>query len=348
MPHPYLAFCPYLAVNELLEFADWELGPLAAFETRWADQKFKKQAKAFLAKFVDGAGQPIEHPSLLCRRQGSIDGTLPSPQEIEAIETAIAFAFLDKNPRCTPSTQQQTWHAVTADNTELFFWPVDVAAGYVTVRTGIMVRTLRCGYQISDEHLTVRPPLDLPMSIGTCTADPMCLEAVYRTVRQSLQTPGADVTADRLRTAIGWFAKAWRNTATVQFPERVVFLKTAFEALSGTSKSYRTARFLRELFEAIPDSAPSSSELLVWSAAEKPIHKHTYKKNGESHTDEITDLQKWFIAFADARNSIIHEGMSPPLGVFGIECCVRWPLRLYGRIPASRSNKGITRLAWLS
>ena len=50
MPFPYLAFCPYLAVNEPVEFGDWELGPLAAFEERWADLKFKTQAKAFLAK----------------------------------------------------------------------------------------------------------------------------------------------------------------------------------------------------------------------------------------------------------------------------------------------------------
>ena len=85
MPFPYLAFCPYLAVNDPVEFGDWELGPLAAFEKRWADLKFKTQAKAFLAKFVDGGGQPIEHPSFLCRRQGLIDGTRPSSQEIEAL-----------------------------------------------------------------------------------------------------------------------------------------------------------------------------------------------------------------------------------------------------------------------
>jgi hypothetical protein len=47
-------------------------------EDRWADVKFKAQSKAFLAKFVDNAGKPIEHPSLLCRRSGQIEGQLPS------------------------------------------------------------------------------------------------------------------------------------------------------------------------------------------------------------------------------------------------------------------------------
>ena len=311
MPFPYLAFCPYLAVNDPVEFGDWELGPLAAFEKRWADLKFKTQAKAFLAKFVDGGGQPIEHPSFLCRRQGLIDGTRPSSQEIEALEAAIAFAFLDTNPRRTSSNRQQ--HVITADNTELFIWPIDVDDGHVTVTTGIMVQTLAGGYQIGDKHLTIRPPLDLPRFIHSCTVDPMCLEAVYQTVRQSLQTPG-DVTANRIKAAIGWFEKAWRNTATVKFPERVVFLKTAFEALSGTSKSHRTARFLKELFEAIPHTAPLDSARLVWSPVEKPVHART-DKNGK--TKQITDLVHWFMAFADARNEIVHEGKTPPLEYLG-------------------------------
>ena len=34
MPFPCLAFCPYLDMNEPIEFGDWELGPLAAFEER--------------------------------------------------------------------------------------------------------------------------------------------------------------------------------------------------------------------------------------------------------------------------------------------------------------------------
>ena len=176
MPSPCLAFCPYLPMEEPIEFGDWELGPLAEFEERWADPDFKTQAKAFLAKFVDGAGKPIKRPSLLCRRQGLIDGTSPSPQEIEALTAAIAFAFLDTNPRRHPS-----WCVVTTDNTEPFFWPIDLASGDVIVTTGIMVRTTKC--QMSDEDLTIRPPLDLGMPIGICAVDAKCAGFTnYRTV----------------------------------------------------------------------------------------------------------------------------------------------------------------------
>ena len=309
MPSPWLAFCPYLPMEEPIEFGDWELGPLAEFEERWANPDFKTQAKAFLAKFVDDAGKPFKRPSLLCRRQGLIDGTFPSTQEIGALTAAIAFAFLDNNPRRrTSSPCQQAWCVVTTDNTEPFFWPIDLASGKVIVTTGIMVKTIN--YQMSDEDLTIRPPLDLHMPIGNCAVDAKCLEAVYQTVWQSLQTPETDATADRLRIAIGWFAKAWRNTETVTYEDRVVFLKTAFEALSGTSNSRCTARFLRQLFEAIPHTTQLDSKRLVWSPEERAVHTLT-RKNGRPYRDLFTDLEQWFMEFADVRNEIIHKGKSP-------------------------------------
>ena len=156
------------------------------------------------------------------------------------------------------------------------------------------------------------------MTLGTHSADSTCLEAVYNTALQSLRAPGTQPTADRLIVAVGWFVKAWRNTATLHFPERVVFLKTAFEAITGTSKSYQSARSLRRLFESIPDTAPENSELLVWSPAEAPMHPRTYRKNGTDRTDQITDLEQWFMAFADARNAIIHQGIVPSLVYTGL------------------------------
>lgn len=305
MAHPYLAFCPYLSVQRVIEFADWQLGPLGSFEDRWADTKFKTQSKAFLAKFVDNAGKPIQHPTLLCRRGRQIDGQLPAPGEIEALEAAIAFAFLDENPRHTLETERHGWNVLTADNTEPFFWPIDVEAGYVTVTSGLMVRTVSGGFQIGDAQLVIKPPLDLHLPLGSKTADALSLEAVYTTVLSSLQQPGANPTADRIKTAIGWLAKAWRNTATVHFPERVVCLKTGFEAMTGTSDNYQSAKRLRQLFEALSDTSPTDSKLLVWSPDERPVH--TWKKW------QVTGLQHWFMSFSDARNTIIHQGVVPPL-----------------------------------
>ena len=52
----------------------------------------------------------------------------------------------------------------------------------------------------------------------------------------------------------------------------------------------------------------------MWSPAERPVRTHT-AKNGKTY--EITDLEKWFMAFAEARNEIIHEGKSPSLEYSG-------------------------------
>jgi len=313
MAHPYLAFCPYLSVQKVIEFADWQLGPIESFDDQWADAKFKTQSKAFLAKFVDNTGKPIQHLTLLCRRGGQLDGQLPAREEIEALEAAIAFAFLDKNPRCTPETAHHAWNVLTADNAQPFFWPIDVDSGYVTVTTGLMVRTVSGGYQIGDAQLVIKPPLDLHLPLGSKTAEATSLEAVYTAVLSSLRQPGANPTVDRIRTAIGWFAKAWRNTASVNWPERVVFLKTAFEAMTGTSKSHESAKQLRRLFEAVLNTSPIDSKRLLWSPAEQPVHPWTYEKSGKPQTERVTGLEHWFMSFADVRNTIIHQGVAPSL-----------------------------------
>jgi hypothetical protein len=64
MALPCLAFCPYLHVRKPTAIADWEIGPLDGFADRWADEKFRKQSEAFLGKFVDENGKPIEHPPM--------------------------------------------------------------------------------------------------------------------------------------------------------------------------------------------------------------------------------------------------------------------------------------------
>jgi hypothetical protein len=312
--HPYLGFCPYLPLSAAVTFADWEIGPVKAFDGRWSDARFESQAKAFLAKFVDGSGSSIKNPSILCRQGRPIDGTLPSAHEIDALEHAIPFSFLDQNPRHGPDTEGRSWAVVTADNTDVFYWPIDVDAGYVAVRTGKMVQTLGGGYRIADRELAIRPPLDLHLPLGAQSADSAVLESIYRTVLSSASQPGANATADRLRVAISWFIKAWRNTATVNWSERIVFLKTAFEAITATEKSHISAQLLRDMFRAIPDTSPTDSELLIWSPAEAPNRPRQWTdRGGNVHVDNLTDLEHWFMEFAGARNSIIHNGITPSL-----------------------------------
>jgi hypothetical protein len=216
--------------------------------------------------------------------------------------------------RGTVQLRGKGWAVVTADNTDVYFWPIDVDAGYVAVRTGMMVQTLGGGYRIADRELVIRPPLDLHLPLGAQSADSATLDALYKTVLSSASQPGTNVTADRLRVAIAWFIKAWRNTATVHWSERIVFLKTAFEAITATDKSHISAQLLRDLFRAIPGTSPTDSDLLIWSPAETASRTRQWTdRGGNVHVDQLTDLEHWFMEFAGARNSIIHNGITPSL-----------------------------------
>ena len=307
VPHPYLLFCPFLPVNEPILFADWELGPVRSFEDRWVDAKFKAQAIALLSKFVGPDHKPIANPALLCRKGKQLDGQKPCPNEYRALELSLAFAFVDRNPRYGDEERNQTWRCVTADNAELYAWPIDVGQGHVTLSTGFLLRTSTGGYKISDPEVVLRPPLDLQMP-GQATADPLVLTGVYETVLKSLRSPGANPTADGVRVAVTWFAKAWRNTATVHAPERLVYLKTAFEALTGTSKPHCSAQSLRKTFEALPSTTEEDSEALVWSPAEKCETRHWVGRGGNPCSGPKTDLETWFMEFHTVRNAIIHDG----------------------------------------
>lgn len=315
MPHPYLLFCPYLPISpdEVIAFADWELGSLEYFNDRWADCRFKDQATAFLKKFVGPNEKPIDNPALLCKAGEQLDGQKPSDNELIALRLSLVFAYVDINPRAQAETQEGSG-IVTADNAELHAWPIDLEQGRVTLTSGELVEVNVGGYKIGDPGLVLRPPLDLHMPLFPRSPDPLVLAGIYKTVLHSLRSPretsaGSQVDpADRIRVAVEWFEKAWLNTRAIQWPERLVYLKTAFEALTGTHTNWKSARRLREIFEALPNTAERDSEVLVWSPAEKPVHlRHWSDKRGRPKCERITDLEHWFIAFGNARNTIIHK-----------------------------------------
>ena len=201
---------------------------------------------------------------------------------------------------------------MTADNAELYAWPIDLEQGRVTLSSGELVETKVGGYKISDRDLVLRPPLDLHLPAFARSPDPLVLTGVYETVLRSLRSPGKTPTADQIRVAIEWFEKAWLNTRAIQWPERLVYLKTAFEALTGTSENWKSAKRLRKTFEALPHNTAKGSKILVWSPEEQPAHRRDWRdKNGQTRSEYITDLEQWFFAFGKARNTIIHTGALP-------------------------------------
>ena len=285
-----------------------------SFEDRWADDRFRDLAIRFLYKFVGTDNKPIDNPAILCRQGQQLDGEAPSLEEVRALELSIVFAVVDKNPRALPEGSREGWDMVTADNAELYLWPIDLERERITLSAGYLVGMNTAGYKICDPKLVLKPPVDLHMPTHAPSPDPLVLRGVYETVFRSLRAPGKDCTADRVRVAVEWFAKAWHNTKTLEYPERLVYLKTAFEALTGTSINWKSACKLREMFEALPHTIACDSKVLVWSPEEKAVHLRTwYDKRGRSQKKHITDLEHWFLALGDARNAIIHNGQVPEM-----------------------------------
>ena len=318
MQNPHLLFCPYLplaASGETIEFADWELGPLWSFEGRWADPKFESQAKTLLGKFSRPLeNKPIENPALLCKKGEQIDGRMPSGEEWKALQLALAFGFLDTNPTQESGNGEAGWGTLTTDNVDVQLWSLDLEHKRVALTRGYLVKVNIGGFTLDDSGLFVAPPLELHMPTMSSPPDPLVLTGIYETVLASLRSPDTEPDAHRVRVAVEWLAKAWQNTRSLRFPERLVFLKTAFEAITGKSNAYEGARKLRMIFESLSNTTEDDSDCLVWSPEEKPIHNHTWNdKHGQAQSTLITDLEAWFLAFSKTRNAIIHEGIVPGL-----------------------------------
>ena len=313
-------------MTQRVAFADWELGPLHCFEDRWADARFKARATGFLSKFVGPDDQLIKNPALLCRKGKRLNGQEPSPNEVRALELSLAFAFIDNNPRSIPENHRDGSWMVTADNAELHVWPIDLESGRVTKSCGYLVSTLTGGYRISDSELVFRPPLDLNMPFSASAPDCWVLTGIYETVLRSLRAPNENVDANRIRIGVDWFVKAWPNSTRLHEAERLVFLKTAFEGITGKSKPHESARKLRRMFEELPNTSVRDSEILVWSPEEKPIRTRTSTpKRRRRRTSLVTDLEHWFMQFGDARNTIIHGGALPKLEYSGSNSTYKGP-----------------------
>ena len=70
---------------------------------------------------------------------------------------------------------------MTADNAELYRWPIDLEQGRVTTKTGYIVLVRTGGYRISDAKLVLRPPLDLHIPLIILSPDPLVLTGIYET-----------------------------------------------------------------------------------------------------------------------------------------------------------------------
>ena len=306
---PYLLFFPYLPIQGSYKLGPWRLGPLKGYTGSWLSPAFERQSRAFMASFRDAGGKPLDNMYVLSHGERGMDGRLPTRPQQTALQRAVDFAVLDNNPPL--DSDNAGLGAATADNAELFIWPIDVTGGRVTLSRGSMVRTMAGGHRINDE-LRVPAPLELQMPLWTFSLDAELLAAMYNLFTRRLAGSN-DLDRRRIEVAVGWLSKAWRNSPSVSMADRVVFLKTGFEALSDESKTKPCADWLRSLYEKeLAGNIPKYTRHVLWSSAEKPVRTYKYKLSGNV-VGQLTELQHWFMSFGEARNAIVHEGTTPRL-----------------------------------
>lgn len=200
----------------------------------------------------------------------------------------------------------------TADNTDLWVQPLNLADGSITLERGRRVRAVVGGYSVADDDFRIPAPLELHLPFGVRLDDEL-LAAAY----DVLLHPAAEHAdrAARVAVAMRWVTKSWLNTASLSESDQLVFLKTATEALTGeTRKSYVAAARLRNLFlEALSqEGGDLGIKDLLWSPDE-PTFPHTYTEKGTTKQIDITAIEHWYRSMADARNAVVHALGSPNL-----------------------------------
>lgn len=292
----HIGIFPALPLEKNVEIGEWIVGT-APTETLWATERFKELSLAFYRSF-EGAG--FKGGAMLWHRDRGFDGSHPEGQELGALAQAVTFATLDANDQITDDLNRGMYLATT-ENAAFFLQPIDDDGEITLVRGGALRRNIVGGWKIGDQA----PPLaDAVLSLHRpVRVSNRLASAIFESARTVTRT------ARNLHVAIEWHQAAMANPFAVTIQQRLIAIKTGFEALLRKSDSRKCARRLRRLFENCTknhrDGLPWAG--VLWAPNEKTNLARTYKKG----PDVRSELEDWFMALADARNTIIHDGELP-------------------------------------
>lgn len=298
--HRIIGFFPALPPDRNLELGEWVVGEPPA-DTRWAPGRFRELSETLIRSFetrgfADGA--------LLWHRDRGFDGSRPTNEDIAGIRAAVTFAALDANDRLEGNLNKGHYLATT-ENADLFLQPIDEEDGGITHKRGGALKALLVGgLRIGDEPPPLADAVE-PIS-GKVPASTKLAAAMFAAIRSGRGVGPA------VGTAAEWHRLAFANPAAITLQERLVALKTGFEALLHESRSHKCASLLRSLFERATarhrDLLPWRG--LLWSPLERNDLVRTWRtREGKKGTGQRSEIEDWFMALAQARNDIIHDGI---------------------------------------
>jgi hypothetical protein len=290
-------FFPALPLQNELALGDWVVGSPPA-NVRWDSSEFQTLSTSlydsFAPRFTGGAK--------LWHRDEGFNGTAPDLDVLRAIQAAVTFAVLDVNDRVQPENRGN--QLATTENAELFLQPIYDRITHL--RAGWLRREHVGGWPIGKGAPPLADavfPLQLPVPVCNRFA-----ALVYDFLRE-----GTDHST-RVALTMEWHRLAMSNPAAITLQQRIVALKTGFEVLLGESGNSRLAATkLRTLFEektlGYRDHFPWSG--VLWSPDERTVWWWWWegkKKQARKKLDPRSELEDWFMALADVRNKVIHEG----------------------------------------
>ena len=301
--HRHVAFFPALPLRKNIELGEWMIGT-PSDNVAWASDRFRDLSTTLVRSyeklgFTGGA--------MLWHRFHGFDGSKPTDDDIAAIRTAVAFAALDANDwlRLTePNDGNKGWDMATMENADLFIQPIDEDGGITHRRGGALKSTLVGGMRIGDA------PPPLADAVQSITRPVPVSATLARALFDAVRTKGYRK-VPVIAVAAEWHRSALANPPAVTMEQRLIALKTGFEALFNTSSSAECARKLRALFKnatgAHLDLLPWRG--LLWTPNERSnLWRWYWLPNGTRKIERRDEIEDWFKTLADARNDVIHRG----------------------------------------
>lgn len=284
----HVCLIPYMSLRSPIRIGPWQAQPIDDIPAEfWLDSALRTAVLELCARYVSRTDKPIANIAVCRRVDRRIGEGEWDPYEQRRLQLSLFFGLLAEQLSDLPVVGG--WpRLMSADNTQLHVWPVDPLSDRFALEFGGYLRTLVGGFSRSNPRDLVRTPSEVPMDVTPMFDDLLATDA-YNSMNSS----------ELLRIGTQQLQRAWRNSSSVSFEDRIGHLKTGFEAIPRPGK--RGADAPAEAQSLVERLRPlvSTGNLLINAELDGQV----------SAEERLNRLEYWYVdVFAKVRNAIVHDG----------------------------------------
>jgi len=310
-----LLICPYLTLHTTfantslkpMVCGDWRVGTWRTLRSSLDDgtrTTIENLIQAYGWRQLPGSMEPpppIDDPVVLLH---SVDGAAAKPEAVqrdfEILQSTLHLALVNCQRSWMP-TRTSSYGILTSENSSMHWWRMSGdGGGTFSLSTAALFGEEHFGLSFEEGH-RIPAPADLMKPVSSFTLSTRDVEDCAKAL-----SSGHEEVASVL-LAIRWLAKAWCNSSSLSTEDRIIFLKTGFEALLGEASVSPARESLANLFKRL-DLLEPSRDLLWQSSNANHDFEYVGKAGARKKATALTDIECWFSAFSDVRNDIIHTG----------------------------------------